>query len=212
MQALTADYRRNLLKLQMFNYSCSFTTPTKWNTAAIKILLLFEAGLLISFWGCGKLRHEIQRKWKLNMEAFTAEYGKSFWPHLLAFRSCIPGELRGGPTTWRNLVYLWSTDLWHHIRLQSCCSVFERGTKIEAAKAKLLSDARLQTAKDSPWHSSKPCSWVDVSATLRGVIQPSSGEPFLTVAISVFPILFRSGNYILIDEFSKSEAATAAKR
>ena len=36
----------------------------------------------------------------------------------------------------------------------------------------------LQTAKDSPWHSSKPCSWVEVSATLRGVIQPSSGEHF----------------------------------
>ena len=106
MQALTADYRRNLLKLQMFNYSCSFTTPTKWNTAAIKILLLFEAGLLISFWGWGKLRHEIQRKWKLNMEAFTAEYGKSFWPHLLAFRSCIPGELRGGPQL-REISYIY---------------------------------------------------------------------------------------------------------
>ena len=41
-----------------------------------------------------------------------------------------------------------------------------------------LSDVRLQTAKDSPWHSSKQCSWVDVSATLRGVIQPSSTEHF----------------------------------
>ena len=39
-------------------------------------------------------------------------------------------------------------------------------------------NSRLQTAKDSPWHSSKPCSWVQVSATLRGVIQPSSGEHF----------------------------------
>ena len=34
----------------------------------------------------------------------------------------------------------------------------------------------------------------------------------LTVAIGVFYILFRSGNYILISDFSKSEAAKAAKR
>ena len=30
------------------------------------------------------------------------------------------------------------------------------------------------------------------------------------MAIDVFPILFRSGNYILIDDFSKSEAATVS--
>ena len=29
-------------------------------------------------------------------------------------------------------VYLWSTDLWHHIRLQSCCSVLVRSTKMDA--------------------------------------------------------------------------------
>ena len=29
-------------------------------------------------------------------------------------------------------VYLWSTDLWHHIRFQSWCSVFARGTKMDA--------------------------------------------------------------------------------
>ena len=29
-------------------------------------------------------------------------------------------------------IYLWSTDLWHHIRLQSCCSVLERSTKMDA--------------------------------------------------------------------------------
>ena len=33
------------------------------------------------------------------------------------------GLIQGGPTTSRNFVYLWSTDLWHHIRLQGCCSV-----------------------------------------------------------------------------------------
>ena len=43
---------------------------------------------------------------------------------------------RGGPTTpiapGTCFVYLWSTDLWHHIRLQSCCSVFARSTKMDA--------------------------------------------------------------------------------
>ena len=42
----------------------------------------------------------------------------------------------GGPTTpiapGTCFVYLWSTDLWHHIRLQSCCSVFARSTKMDA--------------------------------------------------------------------------------
>ena len=39
----TADYRENLLTFQIFNYSCSSTAATKWNTAAIKILLGFWA-------------------------------------------------------------------------------------------------------------------------------------------------------------------------
>ena len=39
----TADYRENLLTFQIFNYSCSSTGATKWNTAAIKILLGFWA-------------------------------------------------------------------------------------------------------------------------------------------------------------------------
>ena len=44
-----------------------------------------------------------------------------------------------------------------------------------------------QTAKDSQWHSSKPCSWVEVSATLRGVIQPSCGEHFKLWLLAFFP-------------------------
>jgi len=32
------------------------------------------------------------------------------------------------------------------------------------------------------------------------------------VAIGVSPLLFRSGNYVLIDDFSKSEVTSAAKR
>ena len=65
--------------------SCSSTVATKWNTAAMKMSLLFESKLvlLIWFWGGGKLCHESQRK--LKMQAFTAGYRKSFWPHLLAF-------------------------------------------------------------------------------------------------------------------------------
>ena len=41
--------------------------------------------------------------------------------------------------------------------------------------------------KDSPWHPSKPCSWVEVFATLRGVIQPSSGEHFKLWPSAFFP-------------------------
>ena len=55
---------------------------------AIKVILLFEAGLLISL----DLMRKGQRKWNLNMKAFTAGYGKSFWPHLLPFRSYIQGK------------------------------------------------------------------------------------------------------------------------
>ena len=56
MQALTADYRKNHLTFQTFNYSCFPTATTKWNTAAIKIPLLFETGLFIWFLGWGKRR------------------------------------------------------------------------------------------------------------------------------------------------------------
>ena len=51
MQAITADYKKNLLTFEIFNYSRSSTAATKWNTAAIKILPLFEDGLFIWFWG-----------------------------------------------------------------------------------------------------------------------------------------------------------------
>ena len=62
-----------------FNYLCSSF-----------IILLLEAGLFIWFLGWGKLRHGIQRMWKLSMQAFTAEYRKSFWTHLLAFQELHP--------------------------------------------------------------------------------------------------------------------------
>ena len=88
-QALMADFRKNPLTFQIFNYSCSSTAATKWNTAAIKILLLFEAGLFIWFFGWGKRHHVIQRKWMLNMQTFTAVYRNGFWPHVLAIRRCI---------------------------------------------------------------------------------------------------------------------------
>ena len=39
MLGSTAVYRK--LKIQIFNYSCSSTASTKWNTVAIKVLLLF---------------------------------------------------------------------------------------------------------------------------------------------------------------------------
>ena len=57
----------------------------------------------------------------------------------------------------------------------------------EAAKAKNMSDAQLEKAKDSPWRSSKPRSWVEVSTTLRGVIKPSSGERFKMWPSAFFP-------------------------
>ena len=79
MQGTTAYYWKIPLTFQIISCSCSSTAATKWNTVAIKILLLFETGLFIWFFGWGRSRHWIQRKWMLNMQAFTAEYRKGFW-------------------------------------------------------------------------------------------------------------------------------------
>ena len=90
MQALTADYRKNHLTFQIFNYSCFSTATTKWNTAAIKIPLLFETGLFILFFGWGKRRHGIQRKWLLNRQGLTAEYRKgSDLPGRVSMNNCL---------------------------------------------------------------------------------------------------------------------------
>ena len=48
MQALTADYRKNLVTFQSFSL-CVLPLPPQNETAAIKILLLFETGLCIVF-------------------------------------------------------------------------------------------------------------------------------------------------------------------
>ena len=78
--------KKNILTLQSISLrtGCSSLSPQN------EILLLFE-GLYICILGRGKLRHGIQRKWKLNIQAFTAEYRKSSWLHLLAFKRCIQG-------------------------------------------------------------------------------------------------------------------------
>ena len=86
-------FRRTILKnllinISIFNYSCSSTAATKWNTVAIKVILLFEAGLFITL----DLMRKGQRKWNLNRKAFTAGYEKSFLPHLLVCRSYMQGN------------------------------------------------------------------------------------------------------------------------
>lgn len=70
-EALTADYRKNLLTFQIVS-SCSFTAATKWNTTAMKMPLLFEAGLFIWFW----VEKGFVARVKLKMQAFTAGYKK----------------------------------------------------------------------------------------------------------------------------------------
>ena len=50
---ITADYGKNILTFEIFNYSRSSTAATKWNTAAIKILAIFEDGLFIWVLGWG---------------------------------------------------------------------------------------------------------------------------------------------------------------
>ena len=69
MQGTTVDYWKIPLTFQIINCSWSSTAATKWNTV----------GLFIWFFGWGRPRHWIQRKWMLNMQAFTAEYRKGFW-------------------------------------------------------------------------------------------------------------------------------------
>ena len=51
----------------------------------------YSVGLFIWFFGWGKRRHGIQRKWMLKRQGLTAEYREGFWPHLRALRSCIQG-------------------------------------------------------------------------------------------------------------------------
>lgn len=69
MQGTTVDYWKIPLTFQIINCSWSSTAATKWNTV----------GLFIWFFGWGRPRHWIQRKWMLNMQAFAAEYRKGFW-------------------------------------------------------------------------------------------------------------------------------------
>ena len=72
------------------SFSLRFPPPaaTNWNTAAIKILLLFEAAILFIWFGLTKASPATgsERKWKLNMHIFTAEYRKSFFTCLNRFQ------------------------------------------------------------------------------------------------------------------------------
>ena len=78
------------------------------------------------------------------MEAFTAEYGKSFWPHLLAFRSCIQGEPGG-----HNLAnsYIYDPPIYYII---SGCRV-----------------AALFSSEAQRWKPQKPNSWVTLNYKQR---------------------------------------------
>ena len=79
-------------------------------------------------------------KYKLQLHTssviFTSSLHKKKKMGKRLFNSPAGARSGGGPTTpiapSTCFVYLWSTDLWHHIRLQSCCSVFARSTKMDA--------------------------------------------------------------------------------
>ena len=70
--------------------SCSFTAATKYSWEYLQLLSRFfcysKLICLFGFWVENSFATE-----KLNMQAFTAEYRKSFLPHL-TFRSSIQGE------------------------------------------------------------------------------------------------------------------------
>ena len=104
-QNLTGQFMRNLLwqlKLTEFcvNLWCflmSFSTGcTKWNTAAIKSLLLFMAGLFIGFLvekcvACQSRKSDFGwHRFRFSPCWMRVEKSlKRFWPYLIAFRSCI---------------------------------------------------------------------------------------------------------------------------
>ena len=85
--------------VNLWCFSLSFSTGcTKWNTAAIKSLLLFMAGLFIGFlvekyvacqsrksdFGWHRFRFSpclMRKGWKV--------WSDIYWPYLIAFRSCI---------------------------------------------------------------------------------------------------------------------------
>ena len=72
-----------------FYWSCSSTAATKWNTVAIKSLLLFVYLVFdlrkATLWDATKVKVEITA-------FYSREYRKCFWPNLLDFRSCIQGD------------------------------------------------------------------------------------------------------------------------
>ena len=85
---LTAEANRVLCQLVMFLTVFS-TGCTKWNTAAIKSLLLFMAGLFIGFWlrnvSLVKVGNPISDG---IVFAFHLAWSVR-WPYLMAFRSCV---------------------------------------------------------------------------------------------------------------------------
>ena len=71
MQAITADYGKNLLACQIFNYSCSSTAATNEIQLLSRFFRYSKMVCLFGFWA--ELRHGIQLKWKLNMEIIIEE-------------------------------------------------------------------------------------------------------------------------------------------
>ena len=78
-------------------FNCLFPLDVQWNTAAIKSLLLFMAGLFIGFWlgdtSLVKVGNPISDGivfvFHLAWCVRWLKRLKRFWPYLMAFRSCI---------------------------------------------------------------------------------------------------------------------------
>ena len=78
-------------------FNCLFPLDVQWNTATIKSLLLFMAGLFIGFWlgntSLVKVGNPISDGivfvFHLAWCVRWLKRLKRFWPYLMAFRSCI---------------------------------------------------------------------------------------------------------------------------
>ena len=76
MQVVKADYRGNLSTFQILNYSCSCNATSTWNTVAVKILLLLEAGLFIWLLGWEQSCHVFikSESWTCSLSLFQELY------------------------------------------------------------------------------------------------------------------------------------------
>ena len=103
--AHSADYRKNLWTIQVF--FLFFHCCHKMKYSCYQDSSNVKSWFVYLGFGLRKLCHGIQQKWKLNMQAFTAEHRKSFWPRSLsgaASKASLSNNYSGSP--WMQLLKL----------------------------------------------------------------------------------------------------------